>query len=149
MTADELHKMQQDAKKRHGFVEKEKSMTEILNENFDFIDGELILKQRYKKRQEKILMPDLMVTETSLPCTSVEKKEEVPVIKKEKIMESIFDKPYVPKPVQDKKKRIYTHFTALAPDPPKKEKEQRPPAKYDNVKSPYGIYDELKESWGR
>ena len=49
MTADELNKMQQDAKKRHGFVEKEKSMTEVLNENFDFIDGELLLKNRKQR----------------------------------------------------------------------------------------------------
>jgi hypothetical protein len=143
MTAEQLHKMQQEAKERHN-----KTFAQIIDENFEFYDGKLRPKTNYKKTQKNIL-PDLMIPQTSLPCMPIEKKEEIPIIKKSDVMStSIFDKPYVPKPVQEKRKRTYTHFTAIAPDPPK-EKQPRPPAIYDNKKSHYGIYDELKESWGK
>lgn len=149
MTADQLNKMQQESRKRYSVPEeKPKTMAEILNENFDFIDGELILKQRYKKRQEKKLLPDLMAAQISVSSPSEKKQEEImPTNIPKEFAESMFSKPYVPKPVQEKK-RPYVHFKALSPDPPK-HMEERPPAVYSNSKSYYGIYDELKEEWNK
>lgn len=48
--------MQEQSRKRYNapaLEEKPKTMREVLDENFNFIDGELILKERYKKRKEK------------------------------------------------------------------------------------------------
>ena len=130
MTADELKKMQEDSFRRH------------LDKSFDFYDGRLMPKKKYKKREKK-LMPDLMAAQIPVSFTS-EKKEENSITKKQQPMSQLnLDKPYVPKPVQEKK-RPYVHFTALPPDPPKRKKE-RPPAIYSNSASPYGIYDELKQ----
>ena len=137
MTADELKIMQEESLRRH------------LEKHFNFIDGELRPKiaprKKYKKR-EKNIMPDLMAAQITLPCTS-DKKEDIPIIKKSDVMSiSIHDKPYVPKPVQEKKKRPYVHFTALPPEPPK-QRGERPPAVYSNSVSYYGVYDELKKEW--
>ena len=113
------------------------------------VSGSAVYKWIYRysnmKKKEKIILPDLMAAEIVVSSAS-EKKEEIPVIKKTQPMsESIYSKPYMPKPVKEKK-RPYVHFKALPPDPPK-EKIERPKAEYSNTPSPYGIYDELKQSW--
>lgn len=144
MTAEQLNKMQEEARKRHPaptveVVEnKEKTLTEVLNENFDFYDGELKPKKKYKKREKNIL-PDLMADQIPLPCTS-EQTEDIPVIQKPEVMNSpTFNAPHVPKPVQEKK---YFKAPVFQPDPPP-QKWERPKAQYSNIPSPFGIASEL------
>lgn len=138
MTDEKLHKMQQESFRRY------------VDNNFDFYDGKLTPKRQPRKKHKKNVLPDLMAAQITLPCTSQEKIE-IPIIKKQEVMsksiyDSMYDKPYVPKPVQDKK-YSYMH-KGVAPDLPK-EKQPRPPAVYSNSKSHYGIYDELKEEMFR
>ncbi len=135
MTSEKLNKMQEESVKRHSF---------LIDESLQFFDESVRPRRKTKK-----LRRDLMAAQITLPCTSQEKIE-IPIIKKKKVMsksiyDSRYDKPYVPKPVQDKR----PYFAkGVAPDPPKA-KEPRPPAVYSNSKSHYGIYDELKEEMFR
>jgi hypothetical protein len=149
VTADQLNKMQQDSIKRHAapvhiieqVEEKPETFSQIIEKTFDVCDG--ALKPKKKSRKQRIIMPDLMAAQIILPC-QFDKKEDIPLIQKQPMSESIFDKPYTSKPVQQKK--IIFKSPAIIPDLPK-EKWERPKAVYDNAKSHYGIYDELKEHW--
>lgn len=146
VTPEQLHKLQEQSRKKYNAPPPEvkpKTMREVLDENFDFIDGELILKERNKKRKEKKIMPDLMAAQITVPYTSDKTTEPKVMNESKKNWPTVHDKPYVPKPVQDK---VPFMRKTVEPDPPKQIKE-RPPAIYTNSASPYGIYDELKKEW--
>lgn len=162
MTAEQLKKMQEEARNRHQgglrniciivpveepktyaeATEAPKTLSQLIDESYEFREGDLKPKKKYKKK-EKIFLPDLMAAQIPIPCTS-NKKQEVDM--KDSGQISSFDKPHVPRPVQLKKKIFQS--PGVLPDPPRQSWE-RPKAVYDNSKSPFGIYDELKEEWNK
>lgn len=125
MNADKLKQLQAESRKRH--------------EGPFFNIGVIIPNEDGSYST----FPNTIDSEIPLSCTSLKKQDSMP-------NESKHSKPYVPSPGFGPKKLIKTVFQSpgIVPDPPK-QRWERPPAVYNNPKSPYGIYDELKEELNR